>query len=213
LRLAAPAARARPVVALTEELLKPEEGQSITWQVTPDGVRFVDQVVGRGESIEADSVVSLHYTVSLAESGMPLGTSRGRWPLTFAPGRHAVAIFAEGIKGMRVGGVRRLVVPASKIPPSQLRNVPVDQQGESLRFEIELVRLETGVAAALASVLPPGDRRLTVSRALFALSFLPYLLPAELQPAAWHWGDPAAIQAAHEVQSILGGASLEQLGF
>lgn len=201
------------IVALapsTKEKVEPATEIATTdWRALQDGIRYVDDKVGTGPLAAADSVVSLHYTVSLA-SGMELGTSRGRWPLTFAPGKHAVPIFTEAIKGMRVGGTRRLSVPASKIPPSQMSNVPKDQMGEGLRFDIEFVGIETGIKAVIPSVLPPGNRRLAITRILFALSFVPYFLPEEIKPEWYRFGDVHAIHAARQAASNslwLGGAA------
>ena len=174
--------------------------EAVGWRVLEGGIKYVDEQTGSGSIAAADSVVSLHYTVSLA-SGMELGTSRGRWPLTFARGRHAVPIFNEAIDGMRVGGRRRLSVPASMVPPSQINNVPKDQAGESLRFEIELIEIETGLKAVIPSLLPPGNRRLTITRILFAMSFVPYFLPEDLKPELYRAGDVTAIHAAREAAS------------
>lgn len=197
-----------------------EPGNSCTldsgnWCTLESGIKYVDEEVGAGPLPAPDAVVSLTYTVSLASYDLELGTNKGRWPLTFAPSKHAVPIFAESIEGMRVGGKRRVAVPADKIPPSQLRNVPQDSlkssRGEGLRIEIELTRVETGPVALFASILPPGDRRLTVTRFLFFLSFLPYLLPEELKPEMYKWGDVETIaanrQAAQATMQVLGGST------
>jgi len=180
-----------------------------TWQLTTDGLKFVDEEIGNGPDLAPSSVISVHYTVSFAVSGELLGTTKGKWPLTFAPNKHDVPLFSDAVQGMRVGGKRRLAVPASKIPPSQVQNVPQDNYAEGLRVEIELESIESGAKALIPSLLPPGNRRVTIARALFALSFLPYLLPAELQPPWYQGGDPALIAQAHQVSNMMGGASLD----
>merc|ERR1712227_1028218 len=136
--------------------LEEAEAEMMTWRTTDSGLKFVDEVVGNGVAPSPESVISLHYTVSFAKSGMVFGTSRGDRPLSFAPGKHDVPIFSEAVEGMRIGGKRRLTIPASKIPPTQAANVPQDHKGEDLRFEIELLRMETGLAALIPSLLPPG---------------------------------------------------------
>ncbi len=200
--------RASTVVATAQAPLPPagpEQGdvpecvQQLTiWQSTKGGIKFVEEQLGMGATPEPDSVVSLHYTVSFADSGMVIGTSKGRWPLSFSPLRHPVPIFADAIEGMRVGGRRRLSVPAHMIPESQVRNVPQDQAGEGLRIEVELVGIETGIKAMAISLLPPGNRRLVITRSLFLLSFLPYFLPEEIKPESYKYGDLDAITASHE---------------
>ena len=188
---------------------QPTKEQVTPWRLTADGLKFVDEEVGTGAGLAPDSVVSVHYTVNFAVGGETLGTTKGKWPLTFAPNKHDVPLFSDAVQGMRVGGKRRLVVPASKIPPSQVRNVPQDNYAEGLRVEVELMEIETGVKALIPSLLPPGDRRVTIARGLFALSFLPYLLPAELQPGWYQGGDPALIAQARQASSMLGGASID----
>ena len=191
----------------------PTEEEVTPWQLTAEGLKFVDERVGTGAVVSPDSVVSVHYTVSFAVRPYDvLGTSN-KWPLTFAHSKHNVPLFSDAVQGMRVGGKRRLVVPAANIPPSQMRNVPKDNYADGVRLEIELVAIETGAKALVASLLPPGDRRLTIARFLFALSFVPYLLPAELLPgwlaAQYQWGDPALIAQAHQASRMLGGASID----
>ena len=85
---------------------------------------------------------------------------------------------------MRVGGKRTLLIPAElgygedgagAIPP-----------GATLRFECELVDVETGFAAFLSTF--PGGISNIVLTSLLALSFVPYALPPELKPDAWKGG-------------------------
>jgi len=182
------------------------------WQLTAEGLKFLDDELGSGPSVAPNSVVSLHYTVSFATSGQILGTTQGKWPLSFAFGKHEVPLFSDAIIGMRVGGKRRLIVPAEKIPPSQVRKVPQDNYAEGLRIEIKLESIDTGAKALIPSLLPPGNRRVTIARVLFALSFLPYLLPAELQPGWYQSGDPQLISQAHQLDRMMGGATLDMLG-
>jgi hypothetical protein len=166
------------------------------WQRTAGGLRFREIRAGTGEIPEQGSVVSVDYTITFSQSGDTLGTTRGTQPLTMALGKHGVQIFDDACAQMRVGSSRRLVVPASLIPESQSGNVPKDQEGESLVVDVELISIVTGPRALIPSLLPPGTRRASIMRLLFALSFLPYLLPETMQPEFYHFGDPAAIYAA-----------------
>lgn len=165
------------------------------WQLTGTGLRFQDKNLGAGLEPESGTVVKLHYTVSF-QSGQELGTSRPNKPLTFLLGKHDVGFFTEAVEGMRTGGQRRLAIPFDRIPRNQLQNVPKDQEGESLIVELELLGIETGVGAIIPSLLPPGNRRQTIARAAFALSFLPYLLPDDIKPEMFQFGDPVAIGEA-----------------
>lgn len=174
-----------------------EQEQGTGWQRTGRGLRFRQTTAGTGATPQAEAVVSVHYTV-LFQNGDIVGTSRGRLPLTFKLGKaYDVPIFTDAVEGMRVGDAIRVVVPPDEIPTSQVRNVPKDQEGEPLLVDIELLREETGLAAFIPSLLPPGTRRITIARTIFALSFVPYFLPEELKPEAYRFGDVAAIREAH----------------
>lgn len=206
--------RSRTLVAT---IVEAPDTQPQTWKESPSGLRFIEELVGSGSLLRQNDVVSLHYTVSLAESGTELGTSRGRWPLTFAFEKHDVPIWDEAVAGMRIGGKRRVIVPCKRIPSSQMPNVPRDQDGEPVRLDIEVLRVEKGAIAILPSILPPGNRRLVIFRWLFVISFLPYLLPEDLKPEAFKSGDMQAINEAREAAQnalYLGGdaaLSLESL--
>jgi FKBP-type peptidyl-prolyl cis-trans isomerase FkpA len=99
-------------------------------------LRFEDSVVGDGEVVLAGDTVTINYTGALASDGTIFDSSIGREPSTFPLG-NLIAGWQEGIPGMKVGGVRRLYIPAalgygesgsgSSIPPNS-----------DLIFDIEL---------------------------------------------------------------------------
>ena len=69
--------------APTGLLQQPKQEQVTPWQLTADGLKFVDEELGTGPGLEEPgSVVSVHYTVSFAVSGETLGTTRGTPTLT-----------------------------------------------------------------------------------------------------------------------------------
>ena len=78
-----------------------------------------------------------------------------------------------------------------------------------------MLPLETGARAIVPSILPPGNRRLTIARGLFALSFLPYLLPDETKPQFFRGKSREQVyaeRAAARHSQLLGGGrgSLEE---
>jgi FKBP-type peptidyl-prolyl cis-trans isomerase FkpA len=78
---------------------------------TPSGLYIRDIEVGTGTAARRTSTVSVRYTGYLAD-GTILDTTGSGEPTTFRlGGREVIAGWDEGIPGMRVGGVRRLVVP------------------------------------------------------------------------------------------------------
>jgi hypothetical protein len=90
----------------------------------------------------------------------------------------------EALVGMRVGGSRRMLVPPSAIPSSQVMNVPGEQR--FLRFDFELIgTLDTSTLKGwVAATLPPVARRVEIGRQLYLAcllaSFVPYFLPVDM---------------------------------
>lgn len=163
----------------------------LVWNKNSAGYKFIDDVVGDGEIPAEKQIITMHYTVTILDSGTILGTSRNGMPLTFTLGSD-VEMWNEAVEGMRIGGKRRLIIPPSAIPDSQQDNVPGVER--SLRVDCELVGIERGPMALLASALPPRGRRLPIMRTLWLLSFIPYFLPTEMQPAWYHDGKPLPTQ-------------------
>ena len=183
----------------------------IAWAQTASGYKYIDDVVGTGAvpSRDAHDVVQLHYSVTLLSSGTTLGSSRNTQPLTFALGKHDVPIWDEALEGMRLGGKRRLLVPPSAIPKAQKHHVPGEDR--VLRFDFELLRTLDAKhpMAMVAQHIPPQERSKFVFEMgrniytfLFALSFVPYFLPYDKQPAWYHDGlTPEQIAQKHVDQS------------
>lgn len=110
---------------------------------TPSGLQYEDTVVGQGDEAQAGRPVQVHYTGWLyvndaAGSKFDSSKDRGQ-PFEFPLGMgHVIRGWDEGVQGMKVGGTRRLVIPADLgygargaggvIPPNA-----------TLLFEVELL--------------------------------------------------------------------------
>jgi FKBP-type peptidyl-prolyl cis-trans isomerase len=80
---------------------------------TFSGLRYVDLLVGDGPIAEEGMTVAVHYTGWLAD-GTKFDSSRDRGdrPFTFQLGAgQVIRGWDEGVKGMRVGGKRKLTIP------------------------------------------------------------------------------------------------------
>lgn len=78
---------------------------------TSSGLYIRDIEVGTGAVARRTSTVSVRYTGYLAD-GTILDTTGSGEPTTFElGGREVIPGWDEGIPGMKVGGIRRLVVP------------------------------------------------------------------------------------------------------
>ena len=85
-------------------------GQEVT---TPSGLKYTDTKVGTGAEAKAGQRVSVHYTGWLT-NGTKFDSSKDRGqPFMFAlGGGQVIKGWDEGVQGMKVGGVRRLTIPA-----------------------------------------------------------------------------------------------------
>ena len=102
----------------------------------------IDLVVGKGQEAKSGDNVSVHYTGTL-ENGEKFDSSRDRnQPFQFKLGQgRVIQGWDQGVPGMKVGGKRKLIIPASlgygargagpKIPPNS-----------TLVFEVELLEIK-----------------------------------------------------------------------
>lgn len=89
--------------------LTPEETAKLV--TTSSGLKYVDLVIGTGESPAPTDSVTVHYTGTL-ENGTVFDASRlhGQEPASF-PLNTVIQGWIEGVGSMKVGGVRKLVIP------------------------------------------------------------------------------------------------------
>jgi len=113
----------------------PQSGQEIT---TETGLKYIDEVVGTGQSPSPGRTVTVHYTGWL-ENGTKFDSSLDRGqPFEFPIGfGRVISGWDEGVMTMKVGGKRKLIIPPElgygsrdlgKIPPNS-----------TLIFEVELL--------------------------------------------------------------------------
>ncbi|MFO0836405.1 MAG: FKBP-type peptidyl-prolyl cis-trans isomerase [Phycisphaerales bacterium] len=104
----------------------------------PSGVVATDLVFGSGATAMPNSVIKVHYHGTLPD-GKVFDSTRGSEPVKF-PLNQLIPGWREGIPGMMVGGVRRLVVPAKDAYGDE--GAPPDIPPKTdLIFTIELVEV------------------------------------------------------------------------
>lgn len=108
-------------------------------QRTSRGVHYRDLTVGDGLSVGRGFTVTLHYTGWLPD-GTQFETSRlDNAPVTFRLGDGKVIRgWEEGLRGMRPGGVRQLVIPARQAYGTR-GLPPLIPPNTTLVFEIALL--------------------------------------------------------------------------
>ena len=115
----------------------------MAFTTTASGLQFEDTVVGSGAEAKPGSNVTVHYTGWLYENGAQgakFDSSKDRdEPFIFPlAGGMVIKGWDEGVQGMKVGGQRTLIIPASLgygargaggvIPPNA-----------TLKFDVELL--------------------------------------------------------------------------
>jgi FKBP-type peptidyl-prolyl cis-trans isomerase FkpA len=116
-----------------------EKGEFVS---LPSGLKYQDVKVGTGAEAKSGDRVSVHYTGRLASNKKVFDSSEGKDPHVFTLGRREVIKgWDEGIAGMKVGGKRKLLIPAKlgygtrgagdDIPPNA-----------DLEFDTELVKVQ-----------------------------------------------------------------------
>jgi peptidylprolyl isomerase len=141
-------ARAALALALTVAAAPLAPVAAATGQVIemPDGLKYTDDKIGDGATAQFGAEVTVHYTGWLDDSGakgkkFDSSVDRGA-PFTFTLGaQQVIAGWDEGVKGMKVGGRRTLIIPpglaygdsgaGGVIPPNA-----------TLIFDVELLRAQ-----------------------------------------------------------------------
>lgn len=101
-------------------------------------LQIIDLTVGAGDEVAEGATITAHYTGALCKDGTIFQSSHDTGePVTFGLDK-VIKGWTRGVPGMKVGGVRRLVIPselgygsaraASNIPPNS-----------DLVFDIELI--------------------------------------------------------------------------
>ncbi|MGZ4624683.1 MAG: FKBP-type peptidyl-prolyl cis-trans isomerase [Kineosporiaceae bacterium] len=106
----------------------------------PQDLQIVDEVFGQGTQAQAGMTVSAHYVGVAYSTGEEFDASwnRGR-PLDFRLGTgQVIAGWDQGIQGMRVGGRRRITIPAH-LAYGDRGAGGVIKPGETLIFVVDLV--------------------------------------------------------------------------
>ena len=108
-------------------------------QTTETGLKYIDEKVGDGASPDLTSKVTVNYTGWLVDgTKFDSSVDRGQ-PATF-PLNGVIKGWQEGLRTMKVGGKRRLIVPASLGYGSVAR--PPIPANSTLVFDVELLGVQ-----------------------------------------------------------------------
>jgi len=116
--------------------------QAINKGKLPSGVEYEDMTVGTGLVAQPGAAVVMHYRGTLKATGAEFDASAKRGEPLAAPLTNLIKGWQEGVPGMKVGGKRKLTIPAAlaygarEIKDGERIIIPKDSD---LVFEIELV--------------------------------------------------------------------------
>jgi peptidylprolyl isomerase len=122
----------------------------------PTTLQVNDLIVGTGPEAKAGDTLTVNYVGVLFASGTEFDSSwkrHGRFTFTLGAG-HVIAGWDQGIGGMKVGGRRELVVPASLAYGAQgFATVPPIPPNAALVFVVDLIAV-SGPPAPAATKAP-----------------------------------------------------------
>ena len=109
---------------------------------TPTGLAYQDMARGSGATAEPGRTVTVHYTGWLPD-GKKFDSSRDRnEPFSFELGSgQVIAGWDQGVAGMKVGGRRKLVIPAA-LGYGDAGAPPDIPPGATLVFDVELLAVK-----------------------------------------------------------------------
>jgi peptidylprolyl isomerase len=102
-------------------------------------LQIIDTKVGDGDEVKQGDTVTAHYTGALAKDGTIFQSSHDMGqPIAFSLGG-VIQGWQDGVPGMKVGGKRRLIIPAEQAyGPQSQGGIPANSD---LVFDIELVKI------------------------------------------------------------------------
>lgn len=101
-------------------------------------LQVIDTVVGSGGEVTEGATITAHYTGALCKDGTIFQSSHDTGePVTFGLNQ-VIKGWTRGVPGMKVGGVRRLIIPSALAYGSKraASNIPPNSD---LVFDIELI--------------------------------------------------------------------------
>ena len=104
-------------------------------------LEITDIEVGTGEEVKPGATITAHYTGALVKNGIIFQSSHDFGEaLTFGLDQ-VIKGWTVGVPGMKVGGTRRLIIPAEMAygASSPAKNIPANSD---LVFDIDLVAIK-----------------------------------------------------------------------
>lgn len=103
-------------------------------------LEIIDTEIGTGEEVLPGATVKAHYTGALVKNGIIFQSSHDFGDAIAFGLDQVIAGWTRGVPGMKVGGSRRLIIPAEQAygASSPAPNIPANSD---LVFDIDLVAI------------------------------------------------------------------------
>lgn len=103
-------------------------------------LEIIDTEVGTGEEVRPGATITAHYTGALVKNGIIFQSSHDFGEAISFSLDQVVQGWTYGVPGMKVGGTRRLIIPAEMAygASSPAKNIPANSD---LVFDIDLVAI------------------------------------------------------------------------
>jgi len=104
-------------------------------------LQIIDVQEGSGDTVQEGATIKAHYTGALVNNGVIFQSSHDFGdPITFGLNQ-VIEGWTKGVPGMKVGGKRRLIIPAAQAygANSPSPNIPANSD---LVFDIELISIK-----------------------------------------------------------------------
>ena len=104
-------------------------------------LEIIDVEVGTGEEVQSGATITAHYTGALVKNGIIFQSSHDFGQAISFGLDQVIKGWTVGVPGMKIGGTRRLIIPAEKAygASSPAKNIPANSD---LVFDIDLVAIK-----------------------------------------------------------------------
>ena len=104
-------------------------------------LEIIDVEVGTGDEVQPGATITAHYTGALVKNGIIFQSSHDFGQAISFGLDQVIKGWTVGVPGMRVGGTRRLIIPAEMAygASSPEKNIPANSD---LVFDIDLVAIK-----------------------------------------------------------------------
>ena len=104
-------------------------------------LEIIDVEVGAGEEVQPGATITAHYTGALVKNGIIFQSSHDFGQAISFGLDQVIKGWTVGVPGMRIGGTRRLIIPAEMAygASSPAKNIPANSD---LVFDIDLVAIK-----------------------------------------------------------------------